>query len=408
MKFGRVPTTDRILRRWPQRQDRDEPDRPRVAVRVAASLPAMKQVVLRDGAPQVVDVPAPGPTAGARARRERRVGDLQRHRAHGRRRGGGGGSLPMRAIRNPDLVRKTLKHAREHGMRETVELVRGAAATDSPLGYSSAGIVLDTGGIADFRVGQLVACAGAGQREPRRGRLGPGQPRLRRPGRRRAATPRVRDDRRDRAAGRAPRRADARRARRRRRARPARAAHGPDPARGRLPRRRRRAGRAPPRARRPSSAPSAWSRPTRRRPQSTRWSAASAPTPSIVTRPASRRRDRQRRRRAWCAARAASCRSATSGSAFERDALYQREADVLISTSYGPGRYDPTYEEAGVDYPLAYVRWTENRNMEEFLRLLATGDVARRAARRARAAGRPRGARRTRRSPAPSRRWPPC
>jgi predicted dehydrogenase len=63
------------------------------------------------------------------------------------------------------------------------------------------------------------------------------------------------------------------------------------------------------------------------------------------------------------------------GLTLTREGLYEREADVLISTSYGPGRYDPVYEEAGVDYPLAYVRWTENRNMGEFLRLLAAGDV---------------------------------
>jgi predicted dehydrogenase len=63
------------------------------------------------------------------------------------------------------------------------------------------------------------------------------------------------------------------------------------------------------------------------------------------------------------------------GLGLQRGPLYQREADVLISTSYGPGRYDRTYEEGGLDYPIAYVRWTENRNMEEFLRLLATGDV---------------------------------
>ena len=44
---------------------------------------------------------------------------------------------------------------------------------------------------------------------------------------------------------------------------------------------------------------------------------------------------------------------------------------MLISTSYGPGRYDPTYEEAGVDYPIGYVRWTENRNMGEVLRAAA-------------------------------------
>jgi len=63
------------------------------------------------------------------------------------------------------------------------------------------------------------------------------------------------------------------------------------------------------------------------------------------------------------------------GLSLERPELYRREADVLISTSYGPGRYDPIYERAGVDYPIAYVRWTENRNMEEFLRLLGSGQL---------------------------------
>lgn len=51
--------------------------------------------------------------------------------------------------------------------------------------------------------------------------------------------------------------------------------------------------------------------------------------------------------------------------------FYVKEIDFLISTSYGPGRYDPQYEEKGVDYPIGYVRWTENRNMEEYLRLIA-------------------------------------
>ncbi len=46
-----------------------------------------------------------------------------------------------------------------------------------------------------------------------------------------------------------------------------------------------------------------------------------------------------------------------------------------MSTSYGPGRYDPDYEEKGIDYPVAYVRWTENRNMGAFLRLVADGRV---------------------------------
>ncbi len=59
------------------------------------------------------------------------------------------------------------------------------------------------------------------------------------------------------------------------------------------------------------------------------------------------------------------------GTELKREDMYKKELDFLISTSYGPGRYDADYEERGLDYPYAYVRWTENRNMEEYLRLLA-------------------------------------
>ena len=59
----------------------------------------------------------------------------------------------------------------------------------------------------------------------------------------------------------------------------------------------------------------------------------------------------------------------------DRDDIYEKELDFLVSTSYGPGRYDASYEEDGNDYPVAYVRWTENRNMAEYLRLLAEGRV---------------------------------
>ncbi|MCA9782755.1 MAG: bi-domain-containing oxidoreductase [Candidatus Delongbacteria bacterium] len=52
---------------------------------------------------------------------------------------------------------------------------------------------------------------------------------------------------------------------------------------------------------------------------------------------------------------------------------YQKELELKMSCSYGPGRYDPEYEEGGHDYPVAYVRWTEGRNMEAFLDLLAEG-----------------------------------
>lgn len=58
-----------------------------------------------------------------------------------------------------------------------------------------------------------------------------------------------------------------------------------------------------------------------------------------------------------------------------RSDMYEKELDFLISTSYGPGRYDPKYEIEGADYPLPYVRWTENRNLEEYLHLLARGSV---------------------------------
>lgn len=54
-----------------------------------------------------------------------------------------------------------------------------------------------------------------------------------------------------------------------------------------------------------------------------------------------------------------------------RSDFYQKELDFFISSSYGPGRYDNNYEEKGLDYPVAYVRWTENRNMSEYLRLIA-------------------------------------
>ncbi|MEE9230498.1 MAG: bi-domain-containing oxidoreductase [Acidobacteriota bacterium] len=54
-----------------------------------------------------------------------------------------------------------------------------------------------------------------------------------------------------------------------------------------------------------------------------------------------------------------------------REEMYPKELDLRMATSYGPGRYDPTYEEGGLDYPYAYVRWTENRNMQAYLECLA-------------------------------------
>jgi predicted dehydrogenase/threonine dehydrogenase-like Zn-dependent dehydrogenase len=63
------------------------------------------------------------------------------------------------------------------------------------------------------------------------------------------------------------------------------------------------------------------------------------------------------------------------GMNLERGSFYEKEADFLMSRSYGPGRYDPIYEEKGIDYPIDYVRWTENRNMQAFLNLLERGMI---------------------------------
>ena len=57
------------------------------------------------------------------------------------------------------------------------------------------------------------------------------------------------------------------------------------------------------------------------------------------------------------------------------NAYYEKELDVRFSRSYGPGRYDDRYELEGIDYPAGYVRWTERRNLECFLDLIARKDI---------------------------------
>lgn len=58
-----------------------------------------------------------------------------------------------------------------------------------------------------------------------------------------------------------------------------------------------------------------------------------------------------------------------------REEFYKRELDLLISTSYGPGRYDDKYELLGFEYPYSYVRWSENRNIKEYIQLLSENKV---------------------------------
>jgi predicted dehydrogenase/threonine dehydrogenase-like Zn-dependent dehydrogenase len=59
----------------------------------------------------------------------------------------------------------------------------------------------------------------------------------------------------------------------------------------------------------------------------------------------------------------------------DRRSFYEKELELRMSMSYGPGRYDRRYEELGLDYPISYVRWTENRNLQAFLALLASSSL---------------------------------
>jgi predicted dehydrogenase/threonine dehydrogenase-like Zn-dependent dehydrogenase len=66
----------------------------------------------------------------------------------------------------------------------------------------------------------------------------------------------------------------------------------------------------------------------------------------------------------------------TVGMEIERKSFYEKELDFRLSRSYGPGRYDAAFEQKGRDYPIGYVRWTETRNMEAFLDLLASRRIS--------------------------------
>jgi polar amino acid transport system substrate-binding protein len=331
----------------------------------------MKQVVMRGGRLQLGDVPAPSPVPGRVL-----VANLASVISSGTERtavasGGGDAPLPVRAVRNPELVRKALDHLREHGLKETLDLARGVTAPDATLGYSCAGLVIDTGGMPDFRPGQLVACAGAGSANHAEV--------VSVPANLVAAVP----------DGVSPRSAafttlGAIALQGVRRAAPTLGERVVLVGLGLLGlitvQLLRAAGCAvlgvEPVARRRELALTLGAElaiaPGEARAVALEWTGgigadavvvtAASPSSEIVNEAISivRRKGRV-------------VPVGEIGLELERWPLYQREADVLISTSYGPGRYDLTYEEAGIDYPLAYVRWTENRNMQEVLRLLSTG-----------------------------------
>src|SRR5690606_18033445 len=64
-----------------------------------------------------------------------------------------------------------------------------------------------------------------------------------------------------------------------------------------------------------------------------------------------------------------------TGLELSRADFYQKELSFQVSCSYGPGRYDPDYEEKGRDYPIGFVRWTEQRNFEAVLDMMSAGKI---------------------------------
>jgi len=119
----------------------------------------MKQVLLRRGQVTVEDVPRPTIAEGfvlVRTAASLVSAGTERSSAEAGRSG-----LVERAVRRPDAVRRVLTQVAENGLLETIDAVRGRLDEPAPLGYSAAGFVVDAGGGA-FKPGDLVACAGAG------------------------------------------------------------------------------------------------------------------------------------------------------------------------------------------------------------------------------------------------------
>lgn len=336
----------------------------------------MLQVVVSGGGIQVVEVPAPalGPGTVLVRTSHSLVSAGTESTVVGK--GGRRESLLLRAIRNPALVAKVIERVSTHGVRSTTDLVRERISNDQPIGYSCAGTVVEVGpGAERFRVGDRVVCCGAGYanhatlnavpqnlvaalpdavsfEEGAFATLGA----IALQGVRRCA-PALGDRvavlglgligqitcQLLRASGAVVIGADIRPDRVRR------ARDGGvtevfstaemDFAQGVLSR-------------------------TDGRGADAVIVTAAAADPGLLNKS--------------CEACRRKGRVVLVGDVpirIARDRIYAKEIDFLISTSYGPGRYDPEYEEKGRDYPFAYVRWTENRNLGEVLRLIAAGSL---------------------------------
>ena len=335
----------------------------------------MQQVVVSGGKVEVVEVPEPAVRPGGLlVRTAFSLISVGTESAMG---AGGGESLVVKAVRNPALVRKAMDRIASHGLATTVELIRDRISSDRPVGYSCSGIVAGVASdVSGFRAGDRVACSGAGYANhagvnfvPRNlaakipdevsfeeaafGTLGA----IALQGVRRCA-PALGDRvavvglgllgqitcQLLRASGAV--------------------AIGVDLRRERVERAE------------SLGLPLGFSTSDRELVagilERTDGRGADA---AIVTAAGG---DPGLLNRVFDACRR-KARVVLVGDVpirIQRDRIYKKELDFLISTSYGPGRYDPEYEEGGRDYPFAYVRWTEGRNLQEVLRLIGTGALA--------------------------------
>ncbi|MEW6566640.1 MAG: bi-domain-containing oxidoreductase [Chloroflexota bacterium] len=333
----------------------------------------MKQLIqdIRSGETSVVDVPVPTPPPGmVLVRTAASVVSVGTERTLVE---FAGKSLIGKARSRPDLVRQTLDKARREGILTTLEAVQNRLDQPMPLGYASAGAVAEVGpGTTGFRVGDRVACAGAGYAvhgeyavvpmnllarlpdtvdfesgafatlgaialhgfrlgEPQVGEsvavIGLGVVGLLAVGVAQAAGCRV-------------------------------FAIDIDPAR--VARARRMGAHAVVRAEAEPAAASF----TQGQGFDLVLICAHTAGSDPVELAAAIARDRGR-----------VVATGLVGLDLPRKPFYDKELQFVVSRSYGPGRYDPDYEEGGHDYPLGYVRWTEARNLAAFVGLLAEGKI---------------------------------
>lgn len=326
----------------------------------------MKQVLqdLRSGEIAVHEVPEPGPEPGSvlvavhrsivSAGTERALSDL------------GSKSLLQKARARPDLVRRTLDTARSEGVAATVAKVRGRLGEYTEFGYSCAGVVLDASDDVRLHPGQRVACVGQGYASHaevvsvpsslvvpvpdavaadaaafaapaaialhaiRLAEVGPGD-----------VVAVIGLGLIGQLAGRLLAASGAR-------------AVGMDPI----------AERCALFGNAAEDATALLGEASRGRGADAVLVCAATPSDGPVTAAAALTRDRGR-----------VVVVGDVGLSLDRRVFYEKELSLVVARSYGPGRYDRDYEERGLDYPVGYVRWTESRNVEAVLDLLAAGTL---------------------------------